>query len=111
MPSSLHKIKCQGIQFTQVFFPSVLINDNVFASLSYAHTFHCSHFVSAKADDLINAMFMRVVADVLGIKLTSVDLEHVSTVIKADIVQYKDTPTELKKSTNKRTRSTFCTLQ
>ena len=50
----------------------------------------CSHFVSAKADDLINAMFMKVVAEVLGIKLTSVDLEHVSTVIKADIVQYKD---------------------
>ena len=70
----------------------------------------CSHFVSAKGDDLINAMFMRVVADILGIKLTSVDLEHVSTVIKADIVQYKDSPTELKTS-KKRTKSTFCVLQ
>lgn len=71
----------------------------------------CSHFVSAKGDDLINAMFMRVVAEVLGIKLTSADLEQVSTVIKADIVQYKDTPTEQKQPTNKRTKSSFCTLQ
>ena len=69
-----------------------------------------SHFVSAKADDLINAMFMRVVAAVLEIRLTSSDLEQVSTVIKADIVQYKDAPTELKQS-NKRTRSSFCVLQ
>lgn len=67
--------------------------------------------MSAKADDLINAMFMRVVASVLDIRLTSVDLEQVSTVIKADIVQYKDTPTELTKQSNKRTRSSFCVLQ
>ena len=73
--------------------------------------FFFSHFVSAKADDLINAMFMRVVAAVLDIRLSSVDLEQVSTVIKADIVQYKDTPTQLTKQPNKRTRSSFCVLQ
>ena len=56
-------------------------------------------------------MFMKVVADVQGIKLTSVDVEQVSTVVKADIVQYKDAPSELKQPTNKRTKSSFCMLQ
>lgn len=70
---------------------------------SYLH----SHFVSAKTDDLINALFLRVSAEALGIKISYRDLEQTSTVIKAEIVQYKNTPA----AEPKRTRSSFCIIQ
>lgn len=73
------------------------------------NVFVSSHFVSAKTDDLINTMFLRVTAQVLGIKLTSGDLERASTVVKADIVRYSDA--DQKKAENKRTKSSFCVLQ
>lgn len=74
-----------------------------------AYIFLCSHFVSAKADDMINTMFLKVSAQVLGIRLSSVDLEKASTVVKADILQYKDT--DQKADSSKRTKSSICALQ
>lgn len=70
---------------------------------SYFH----SHFVSAKTDDLVNALFLRVSAEALGVKISYHDLEQTSTVIKAEIVQYKNTPPV----EPKRTRSSFCIIQ
>jgi len=71
--------------------------------------FFYSHFVSAKTDDLINTMFLKVTAQVLGIKLSSTDLEKASTVVKADIIRYSDA--DQKRAENKRTKSSFCVLQ
>ncbi len=65
--------------------------------------------MSAKTDDLINAMFMRVTCEALGVKLSHHELEKTATVVKADIVQYRaDKPVEREV---KRTRSSFCTIQ
>ena len=66
-----------------------------------------SHFVSAKTDDLINALFLRVTAEALGVKISYGDVEKASTVVKADIVQYKNAPPV----ETKRTKSSFCTIQ
>ncbi len=72
-----------------------------------------SHFVSAKTDDLINTMFLRVTAEVVGVKLTNTDLERASTVVKADIMQYTDVDADEQRKpvSIKRTRSSFCVLQ
>ena len=69
----------------------------------------CSHFVSAKTDDLINTMFLCVTAQVLGVKLSERDLEKVSTVVTAEIAQYRDI--DQRKPDNKRTKSSICALQ
>lgn len=66
--------------------------------------------MSAKTDDLINKMFMKVVADVLKIKLTSSDLHRVATVVTADI-QPRENPGKTKQPVEKRTRSSFCSIQ
>ena len=71
--------------------------------------FSSSYFVSAKTDDLINTMFLKVTTQVLGIKLSSIDLEKTSTVVKADIIRYGDA--DQKRAENKRTKSSFCVLQ
>lgn len=63
--------------------------------------------MSAKADDLINALFLRVSADALGVKLSHHDIEQTTTVVKADIVQYKNTPS----AEPKRTKSSICVIQ
>ena len=68
-----------------------------------------SHFVSAKADELINALFLRVAADALGVRLTHRDIEQTSTVVKANIVQYDDTP--MPEPIVRRTKSSFCVIQ
>ena len=81
----------------------------IFIVLSFLQS--SSHFVSAKTDDLINAMFLRITADILGIKLTGADMERASTVVKADIVQYDDQLVERKKAPVKRIKSSFCVLQ
>ena len=70
-----------------------------------------SHFVSAKTDDLINAMFLRVTCESLGVKLSQQELEKASTVVKADIVSYKTDKPADRKDVDKRTKSSFCTIQ
>lgn len=76
-------------------------------AFSVSYPVFYSHFVSAKTDDLINALFLRVSAEALGVRISHHDIEQTSTVVKADIVQYKNTaPTE-----PKRTRSSFCIIQ
>ncbi len=65
--------------------------------------------MSAKADDLINQMFLRAAAQVLGIRLSGSDLEKASTIVKADIVRYSDA--DQKRAENKRTKSSFCVIQ
>lgn len=66
--------------------------------------------MSAKTDDLINALFLRVTAEVLGLKLSHTDLDRAATVVKADIVRPKDASKEPKKPQG-RTKSSFCVLQ
>nr|ABD65442.1 Rab28 [Suberites domuncula] len=70
-----------------------------------------SHFVSAKTDDLLNQMFLKVVADVLKIKLSGKDLSSVSTVVKAEIASHGNGATKTKQPVDKRTKRSFCTLQ
>ena len=73
--------------------------------------FHYSHFVSAKTDDSINTMFLRVTCEALGVKLSHHDLDKASTVVKADIVQYRAERSAERKVVEKRTKSSFCTIQ
>ena len=37
-----------------------------------------SHFVSAKSNDMINSCFMKVAAEVVGVKLTAGDIQNVT---------------------------------
>ncbi len=72
----------------------------------------CSFFVSARADDLINNMFMRVVAQVLKIKLSSSDLSRVATVVTAEIMSHnKGGTTKTRQPVEEKTKSSFCTVQ
>ena len=75
--------------------------------------FLCSHFVSAKTDDLINSLFLKVSAEALGVKLSHVELDKAATVVKAEIVQHKakDASSGPKQPVEKRTKSSFCTVQ
>ncbi len=66
--------------------------------------------MSAKTDDLINKMFMKVVADVLKIKLTSSDLHRVATVVIADILP-RERSGKTKQPSEKKTKSSFCVIQ
>ena len=56
-------------------------------------------------------MFMKVVANVLEMKLSSTDIASVSTVVKADIAAYDSSASRPKETLDKRTKSSFCTLQ
>lgn len=67
--------------------------------------------MSAKTDDLINALFLKVTAEALGVKVTHAELDKAATVVKADIVRYRETSTAAKQPEQKRTRSSFCTVQ
>ena len=67
--------------------------------------------MSAKTDDLINNMFLRVTCESLGVKLSHQELEKTSTVVKADIVDYRADKLTERKVVEKRTKSSFCTIQ
>ncbi len=70
-----------------------------------------SFFVSAKNDDLINNMFMRMVAHVLKIKLSSSDLSRVATVVTAKIMSHDNGGTTKIRQPVEKTKSSFCTVQ
>ena len=40
--------------------------------------FYYSHFVSAKTNDMINACFLKVAAEVMNVKLTPADIQRVT---------------------------------
>ena len=42
------------------------------------NTVFCSHFVSAKTNDTINACFLKIAADVMRVKLTASDIQSVT---------------------------------
>ena len=92
-------IKCQG-------------TNNLFCAkeVNFLILHYYSHFVSAKADELINALFLRVAADALGVRLSHRDIEQTSSVVKANIVQYDDTP-NIPENIVRRTKSSFCIIQ
>ncbi|XP_072029822.1 ras-related protein Rab-28-like [Amphiura filiformis] len=67
-----------------------------------------SHFVSAKTGDSVNVCFQKIAADILNIKLTKAELEHTSSVVKAEVVHYnKDNAVRPPSS---QTRSSMCTV-
>ncbi len=67
--------------------------------------------MSAKNDDLINNMFMRMVAHVLKIKLSSSDLSRVATVVTAKIMSHDNGGTTKIRQPVEKTKSSFCTVQ
>ena len=48
----------------------------------------CSHFVSAKTNNMINACFLKIAAEVVGVKLTATDIQRVtvSTTLRIIII-------------------------
>jgi Ras-related protein Rab-28 len=75
-----------------------------------------SHFVSAKTNDLINACFLKVAAEVMKVKLTPADIQRVTTVVKAELTVAKgsspDSQEPDKKNKNLvKTSSSVCSVQ
>lgn len=68
----------------------------------------CSHYVSAKTDDMVNQMFLKVVSDILKVKLTESAISDVTTVVKAEILPRE---TKTRAPVEKRTFSSICTIQ
>lgn len=67
-----------------------------------------SHNLSAKSGDQVKLCFQKIVADVLGIKLTKNEMEKTTRVLKAGVVQYAN---EMPSRTTTQTKSSFCILQ
>ncbi|XP_031573473.1 ras-related protein Rab-28-like [Actinia tenebrosa] len=69
-----------------------------------------SHFLSAKTSDQVNLCFQKIVAEVLGIRLTKNEMEQQSKVLKAEVIQYNnhEVPSRAAPVQNK---SSFCSIQ
>ena len=53
----------------------------------YTHIYlACSHFVSAKADDMIDSCFLKITAEVVGVKLTAADIQKVTVSTQSVVV-------------------------
>ena len=46
----------------------------------------CSHFVSAKTNDMIDLCFLKIAADVMKVKLTAADIQTVTVSITEHLV-------------------------
>lgn len=68
-------------------------------------------FLSAKSGDQVNYCFQKIAADILGVRLSKQEVEQSNRVIKADIVNYKETATPALHTTTNHTKSSLCSLQ
>lgn len=68
-------------------------------------------FLSAKSGDQVNYCFQKIAADILGIRLSKQEVEQSNRVIKADIVNYKETSTPSLHNPSNHAKSSFCSIQ
>ncbi|XP_065828670.1 ras-related protein Rab-28-like isoform X2 [Oscarella lobularis] len=69
-----------------------------------------SFFVSAKTGDQVSSCFQRIAAETLGIKLSKNDLQKEKSVLKADVVHYKE-PSPSGPAHPQSAKSAMCCIQ
>uniref|UniRef100_T1ISH5 Ras-related protein Rab-28 n=1 Tax=Strigamia maritima TaxID=126957 RepID=T1ISH5_STRMM len=70
-----------------------------------------SHFISAKTGESVTICFQKITADILGIKVSKAEEDQHQPVVKAEILNHKDTLPMPSSSSKSIVRTAICSVQ